>query len=107
MSALADAVAQGVTFGDAGALDGTVTSFAGYAASLISDVAVRADSLDRQQSFQSGLVESLEYKTRSRSGVNLDQELSDLMMFEQAYSASARVISVVQKMFEALQQAIA
>lgn len=106
MIALADAVAQGVTFRDAGTLDGSVTSFAGYAATLISDVALRADALDRQQSFQSGLVDSLEYKAKSGSGVNLDQEVSDLMMFEQAYSASARVIGIVQKMFEALQQAI-
>jgi flagellar hook-associated protein 1 FlgK len=99
-------VAQGVTFRDAGTLDGSVTSFAGYAATLISDVAVRADALEQQQSFQSGLVDSLEYKAKSGSGVNLDQEVSDLMMFEQAYSASARVIGIVQKMFEALQQAI-
>ena len=32
--------------------------------------------------------------------------MSDLILFEQAYSAAARVISVVQDMFDALDRAV-
>ncbi|HBT42816.1 MAG TPA: hypothetical protein DEB21_12575, partial [Rhodospirillaceae bacterium] len=40
-------------------------------------------------------------------GVNLDEELADLIVFEQAFSAAARVISVIQEMIDRLEQAVA
>jgi flagellar hook-associated protein 1 FlgK len=39
-------------------------------------------------------------------GVNLDEELSDLMLYEQSYSASARVVSAIKDMFDVLDRAM-
>jgi len=36
--------------------------------------------------------------------VNLDEELANLILFEQAYSAAARIVSVIQRMFDALER---
>jgi flagellar hook-associated protein 1 FlgK len=52
------------------------------------------------------MVESLRFKSDSARGVNLDEEMGDLILYQQAYAASARVIMVIQKMFEALENAV-
>ena len=41
----------------------------------------------------------------NESGVNIDEEASNLMRFQQAYSASARVISTANEVFQTLLQA--
>ncbi|HEY1996280.1 flagellar basal body rod C-terminal domain-containing protein, partial [Paraburkholderia sp.] len=38
------------------------------------------------------------------SGVNLDEELSNMMIYQQAYSAGARILQVVQQMYDTLLQ---
>jgi len=38
------------------------------------------------------------------SGVNMDEELTSLTTYQQAYAASARVLSVVDKLYETLLQ---
>jgi flagellar hook-associated protein 1 FlgK len=38
-------------------------------------------------------------------GVNLDTELSQLVVYQNAYSASARVIATIQTMFDTLMNA--
>ena len=44
-------------------------------------------------------------KTReSAVGVNLDEEAANLIRFQQAYQASAQVIQMSQKLFDALIQ---
>ena len=40
----------------------------------------------------------------STSGVNLDEELVNLTTYQQAYSASARLLSVVDQLYETLLQ---
>ena len=47
-------------------------------------------------------MDNLEAKTASISGVNLDEELTLMIILENAYSASARVITTSQNMFEML-----
>lgn len=68
--------------------------------------ASRAAVVENQQAYQTDFVATLKAKSDSIRGVNIDQELSDLMLYEQAYSASARVITVIQRMYEALDQAV-
>ncbi|WP_198266418.1 flagellar basal body rod C-terminal domain-containing protein [sulfur-oxidizing endosymbiont of Gigantopelta aegis] len=42
----------------------------------------------------------------SYSGVNLDEEAADLLKYQQAYQASARVISTANDMFQTLINAV-
>ena len=58
------------------------------------------------ETFQTDFVATLKAKSDSVRGVNLDQELSDMMLYEQAYAAAARVIGVIQRMFESLEGAL-
>lgn len=56
--------------------------------------------------FQDNLVVDLSTRIQNEAGVNLDEEMSDLIIFQRAYSASARVISTVDEMFDELLNAV-
>jgi flagellar hook-associated protein 1 len=103
---LASAASAVNGFDGAGGVDATTATFSGYAARIIGEVSAQAELNESRLSFQEGLVESLRFKSDSVRGVNLDEEMGDLILYEQAYAASARVISVIQNMFEALEQAV-
>jgi len=51
------------------------------------------------------LFDQAQGRVSSTSGVNLDEEASNLMRYQQAYSASARVISTANEIFQTLLQA--
>lgn len=51
---------------------------------------------------QQNMVNSLRAKTASISGVSLDEEAANLMEYQNTYTAAARVITVVQEMYDTL-----
>lgn len=77
-------------------------SFSEYAAATIGVVAEQSSSSKSEMSYQTSLNASLDFQNTSYSGVNLDEEISSMMDFQQAYSASAKVITVLQEMLETL-----
>lgn len=106
-AALAAALSNSTSFTTAGGLPNLNVSFTEYAASILARNASQADTNQRVIDTQGTLVESLTFKSDSLRGVNLDEELANLIVFEQAYSAAARVISVIQEMIDRLEQAVA
>ena len=106
IDALAEAFSASNQFDTAGGLATAKTTFAEFAGKIVSEnarlAATNESSIDRQRS----LTESLQFKSDSVRGVNLDEELSNLIIFEQAFAAAARVISVIQRMFETLERVI-
>ena len=104
--ALSNALTSTNAFDQAGGLASRNSTFAGYAAEVLATNASLASTNDRKLDSQKSLVESLQFKSDSVRGVNLDEEMSDLLVFEQAFAAAARVISVIQNMIDALERAI-
>lgn len=49
---------------------------------------------------QTGVLNIVRGQRESMSGVSLDEEAAELMKFQRAYQASARVISVVDQMLD-------
>ena len=94
------------SFDSAGGLASINVSFTQYGAAILSRNASLADNNATQSATQSALSDSLKTKSDNMRGVNLDEEMADLIKYEQAYSAAARVINVIQSMFDALDQAI-
>lgn len=65
-----------------------------------------ASTLAKQlQQGQSVVVNTLQQKFNSTSAVNIDTEMSNLIQVQNAYSANAHVMSVVQSMMQTLLQA--
>lgn len=106
MAELAAALGGATPFAAAGGFGASVDSVAAYAQRIVAASAARATEVADREAFQKDFVAALQAKSDGLRGVNLDQELSEMMLFEQAYSAAARLISVVQRMFDALEGAV-
>ena len=87
---------------DGGGLSQSDTTFSDYSASILSFNSAIVSSVETDLAFQSNLKNELFSKHTSISGVNMDEELANLIIFEQAYLAAARMISTTQQMFTAL-----
>jgi flagellar hook-associated protein 1 FlgK len=96
----------GLSSNPSGYLGSTTTTLSGYASSLISDIAARANSASTASTNTSTTLSTLQNNLSSQSGVNTDEETAKLTELQSAYQASARIISTVQSMFSALISAV-
>ena len=105
-ASIADALSANNTFEAAGGLPIVNLSFSEYAANILATNATKAQGNESSLETQQQLLNSLKLKSDNLRGVNLDEELTNLILFEQAFSAAARVISVIQNMFDALDRIV-
>lgn len=101
---LAAAFTSNVSFGTAGGLAATSTSLTGYATSILSRNASLANDVAGDVKLGESFQIALETRAASVSQVNLDEELSQLILLQNAYSASARLTSVIAAMMDELIQ---
>ncbi len=106
VKALAEQMTNTNAFDTAGGLGSGSATFAAHAAAILSRNASLANTNKADLKFQQSLTDSLQLKSDTIRGVNLDEELAQLIMFQQAYSAAARILSTIQIMFDALERAI-
>lgn len=71
-----------------------------YYAAMIGDLGVAAQSANTNKENVQVLVDSVEYNRKSVSGVSLDEELTNMITFQHAYNASARMITVIDEMLD-------
>ena len=81
---------------------GTITSYMQQFLSLQGNNATNAQQLAQGQDV---VVNTLKQSYNSATGVNMDAQMSNLIALQNAYSANAHVMAVVQSMFSALLQA--
>ncbi len=93
-------------FSVAGGLPVVSTSFSERAAAIVATNASLASTHERNADAQRSLSEALEHQFESERGVNLDEEMANLIIFEQAFAASARIITTIQRMFDALERVL-
>jgi len=103
---MANAFTSQLSFAAAGALGPTVNTFGGYATSILSLNAVQAANVSNTQRFKAALVQDYKTKLSSGSGVNIDEELSRMIVLQNAYAASARVIATASDMLKTLNDII-
>ena len=87
---------------DATVFDGAPLSD-GYA-SLMATVGVRSQSAQYAAGISNSIATNLETSRTSVSGVNLDEEAANLLKYQQAYQASAKMIQIAQSIFDTLLQ---
>ena len=81
--------------------DGTVANFATNVVQNLSGRTINAANVDAGQQT---VLKNVQSTYSSTSGVKIDEELSNLVAVQNAYSANARIISTVQALFEILQK---
>jgi flagellar hook-associated protein 1 FlgK len=106
--AISQAMAQNLTsvqnFAGAGGLPASSTTLSAYASQIIGQLGNAASNASENNTFQSSLQTQLAAQASTANGVNLDQQLEQLMSFQNMYAASAHVISTVDAMFTTLFQ---
>ncbi len=89
-------------FATVGGIPGSTVTIADYAAQILATAGLDAARADSLQSDRSALAGVLEDKLMEASGVNMDEELANLIIFQNAYNASARVITTARDMYDIL-----
>ena len=92
------------SFAQAGDMAAQTGALSDYAAAFYQDVSTRGSSATANQTAQDDRLQEAQTRQAASSGVNLDEELTNMMTYQQAYSAGARVLSVVQQLYDALLQ---
>ena len=69
---------------------------------LVGAVGTDAANATQQQTTQDAVVTAVQQQQQSISGVNYDQEVSDMMSYQQAYQASAKVFSTIDTLMQTL-----
>ncbi|MCJ7843295.1 flagellar hook-associated protein FlgK [Lederbergia sp. NSJ-179] len=67
---------------------------------VIGEMAVKGQQANRMEYNTNVLLQSIDKNRRSVSEVSLDEEFSNLIQFQHAYSASARMISAIDEMLD-------
>ena len=80
--------------------------FQSFYNSLISDVANTGEVLRNMQDYQESMADELDNKRQESIGVSSDEELTNMIKFQNAYNAASRYINVVSEMLEHLVTAL-
>ena len=91
---------------DQGVLDGGKTSVVRSYAELTNQIGTAGSAASSNLSTQTSLYNQAVSEQQSVAGVNLDEEAANLIKYQQAYQASAQVISTAQTLFTSLISAI-
>jgi flagellar hook-associated protein 1 FlgK len=85
--------------GPAAPFSGTLSSYVAQMMTVQGQAAANASSLKEGQEI---VVNALQQRLNQESGVNIDQEMINLLNLQSAYGANARVMNAVREMFEML-----
>ena len=89
-----------------GGLGANVQTLSGYAGEIIGTASTNSATAKTNGTTAQSLLDGLSKQSSNISGVNLDSELANTVVYQNAYSASARVITVVSGLFDTLLQSI-
>jgi flagellar hook-associated protein 1 FlgK len=102
--ALENVPTNALNFQAAGGIASQTASLSDYAASFYQNVSDQSNSVTQNQTTQDDRLQQAQSQLSSNSGVNLDEELTNLTTYQQAYSASARILTVVDQLYTTLLQ---
>jgi flagellar hook-associated protein 1 FlgK len=69
---------------------------------LVTNMGLDAQDAGNQETFYQGMVDQLSQMRDSVSGVNLDEELTNLVKFQRSYQAAAKLISTADELYQTL-----
>ncbi len=84
------------------AMIGEHSTFNDYYTAVISEVGTMAEKSKLEFDTTKQMAENMKNLQQSISGVNLDEEMANLVMFQHGYNASARVVSVMDRMLDTI-----
>lgn len=82
------------------ATSAATASYQSAYAQIVSAVGSKTNEVQAIGAAQQGLVDHATQALQSLSGVNLDEEAANLLRYQQAYQASAKVLQIASKVFD-------
>jgi len=92
----------GLQYRDASGLNDTLDN---YLASLEGSIGIKSQSIRRSKEYNNVILSQLKQTRDNISGVSLDEEMTDLIKYQHAYAAAAKLISAADEMYQTLLQA--
>ncbi len=81
---------------------GKFTSFDNYFSSVVAEIGLKGEQAETAFETQNLVMKELEDLRQSISGVNIDEELAQMIKFQHGYSAAARFISQMNDMLDTI-----
>ena len=91
-----------IDFQAAGGLVASRQTFATYTGDILGSAAAVASNATTAKGNAQALFDGFASRADSISGVNLDQELADTVIYQNAYAASARIITTTKELYDTL-----
>lgn len=101
-NALFDLGSRKVGFGKAGDLTPVSATLSQYMGFLLGDAALKAQRADAGTADSTALLTTVVQRRDDFSGVNLDEELNNMIVFQNSYNAAARLMTTAKEMFDTL-----
>lgn len=99
---LSGAFDANLSFAASGGLAAASTTLGRYAANILSVQASLTSTATSALEFNEQFLETLQFRSQGVSGVNIDEELSQIIILEQSFNASARIVTTVAEMLDQL-----
>ena len=106
VNSLAGVFESDFAFVSSGGISATTTTISRFAAQILSIHSALTFNAKSELEFNDQFLETLQFRSEGISGVNLDEELSNLVIFEQAFNAAARVVTVTADLLDELLDAV-
>jgi len=95
-----------IKFSAAGNIASMSSTLSDYSAQFLSSTARQAAQATTTSKDRSGIRDEIQSQISDVSGVNLDEELANLVVYQNAYNASARMIKAADELFKTLLDAV-
>jgi flagellar hook-associated protein 1 len=82
--------------------DGNNATMDEYLHSFVSSIGIKSKSVQREEQYKQTIQDQLTTTRDNISGVSLDEEMANLIKFQQAYTAAAKLITTSQEMLSDL-----
>lgn len=99
---LADVFTSTQTFNQAGNIAKTTTTLSNYSSNFVGNVASLTNTAQSSYDYQSALTSSISLKEAQVSGIDIDEELSQMIIYQQSYAACAQVFTASREILDVL-----
>jgi flagellar hook-associated protein 1 FlgK len=69
---------------------------------LVVQLGVEAQTANRRTDIQRGILAQVDSAREAQSGVNMDEEMTNMLAFQRAYEGAARFMTAVDQMLDTL-----
>lgn len=101
-NAMAQAFASSQSFAQSGSIAEMKTTLANYASTFVGTIASATSNTESTLAYYQELTNSIATKEATISGVDLDEELGQMIIFQQTYAANAQAFTAAKEILDML-----